>query len=200
MDGTLIDSGNIISNTINYVRVNIGLSPLAKNDILESLNNPDVNSALYFYEVEDFTQEQTDLFHEYYDEHCLTDIRLYEDIKEMLELLSQNKYILSVATNASVEYAKQMLSYLEIDHYFDMVIGASCVENPKPHPDMILKTIDNFEVDKQNVIMVGDSLKDIQSANRANINSILVNWGFSNHNNNSDVIFSVDELLKKIMN
>lgn len=198
MDGTLIDSGNIISNTINYVRVNIGLDALEKDDILESLNNPDINSAEYFYEVDSFTEEQTYLFNEYYDEHCLTDIVLYDGIIDMLDILSKEGYALSVATNASVEYANQMLNYLSIDNYFEMVVGASCVENPKPHPDMLVKTINNLNVDKNDTIMVGDSLKDIQSANSANINSILVNWGFSNHNE-EDALLTVDELVRNIL-
>jgi len=198
MDGTLINSGNIISNTINYVRVNVGLDTLEKNDILESLNNPDIDSAQYFYEVKSFTQEHSNLFNEYYNKNCLNDIVLYDGIKDMLEILSKNGYLLSVATNASVEYANQMLEHLNIFNYFEMVIGASCVKNPKPHPDMIIKTINNLNVDKTNTIMVGDSLKDIQSANSANINSILVNWGFSNHSD-KDAILTVSELTKTIL-
>lgn len=198
MDGTLIDSGNIISNTINYVRVNIGLNPLEKNDILESLNNPDINYAEYFYEVDDFTEQHNILFNEYYNKNCLSDIVLYDGIENMLDILSTKGYILSVATNGSADYANRMLNHLKIDNYFDMVVGANCVKNPKPHPDMLLKIMNNLKIDKDNTIMVGDSLKDIQSANNANINSFLVNWGFSNHNK-EDALLTVDELVKNIL-
>lgn len=198
MDGTLIDSGNIISNTINYVRVNIGLNPLEKNDILESLNNPDINSAKYFYEVDDFTEQHSILFNEYYNKNCLSDIVLYDGIENMLDILSKKGYILSVATNGSFDYANRMLNHLKIDNYFDMIVGANCVKNPKPHPDMLLKIMNNLKIDKDNTIMVGDSLKDIQSANNANINSFLVNWGFSNHNK-EDALLTVDELVKNIL-
>ena len=40
MDGTLIDSGFAITNTINYVRENLGFEKLEKNYILEKVNDP----------------------------------------------------------------------------------------------------------------------------------------------------------------
>ena len=48
MDGTLIDSGFAITNTINYVRENLGFERLEKNYILEKVNDPSINSAEFF--------------------------------------------------------------------------------------------------------------------------------------------------------
>ena len=62
MDGTLIDSGNVISNTINFVRTNLGLPLMPKEDLLKNINNPDINSAKFFYGTQAFTPEQTKLF------------------------------------------------------------------------------------------------------------------------------------------
>ena len=45
MDGTLIDSGNVITNTINFVRNNIGLDSIPKKEMLTQLNNPDINAS-----------------------------------------------------------------------------------------------------------------------------------------------------------
>lgn len=48
--------------------------------------------------------------------------------------------------------------------------------NRKPNPGMILKAIDEFNIDPQNSIMIGDRDSDIEAAQRANIESrILVN-------------------------
>jgi len=38
MDGTLINSGFAITNSINYVRENLGLQRLERNYILEKVN------------------------------------------------------------------------------------------------------------------------------------------------------------------
>lgn len=180
MDGTLIDSGNVISNTINFVRTNLGLDLMPKDELLRNLNNPDINSSKFFYGTKEFTPEQTKLFQEYYDKHCISDIILYDGILEMLDTL-QDKFTLTIATNASVEFANKMCEHLSIHNYFDYVIGANCVQNPKPHPDMLLKTLKTLNYEAKHSILVGDSLKDQKAANAALMDNILVNWGFTNH-------------------
>jgi len=197
MDGTLIDSGNVISNTINYVRTNIGLQAMPKDELLTNINNPDINSAEYFYGTEAFTDEQTKLFGEYYDKNCISDIILYDGISDMLKNIDQY-FTLSIATNASVEFANKMLKHLNIDHHFDMVIGANCVEKPKPHPDMLLNTINKLSHTPNKAILIGDSLKDKQAAQRANMDYILVNWGFTTHTKDK-VVNTTKELNDKLI-
>ena len=197
MDGTLIDSGNVITNTINFVRNNIGLDAIPKDEMLTQLNNPDINAAKFFYGTSSFTDEQTILFGEYYDKNCIKDIILYDGIKEMLESINDH-FTLTIATNASVEFANKMITHLNIDNYFDMVIGANCVKNPKPHPDMIIKTMENLNIEKKKSILIGDSHKDLRAAKAADIDNILVNWGFTNHDK-QEAISSTCELTKRLL-
>jgi phosphoglycolate phosphatase len=200
MDGTLIDSGNVIANTVNFVRGHLGLSQMPKDEMLANMNNPDINSAEFFYGTTEFTDEQTELFTEYYDKHCISDILLYDGILEMLKEVNEH-FTLSVATNASVEFANKMLEFLNIDKYFDMVIGANCVPNPKPHPDMLLKTMKDLEKAPTNSILVGDSHKDTRAAKAASIDSLLVQWGFTDHSNSEfETIHEVGELTNRLLN
>lgn len=200
MDGTLINSGNAISNTINYVRTNLGLNAMTKEELLTNINNPDINSAEFFYGTQVFTEEQTKLFGEYYDEHCISDIILYDGILEMLDNINEH-FTLSIATNASVEFANKMLEYLNIDHYFDMVIGANCVTQPKPHPEMLLNTLDKLSYKANNTILIGDSLKDKRAALDADMDCILVNWGFTTHSKEYEsVVNNTSELSNKLIN
>ena len=194
MDGTLIDSGDVITNTINFVRENLGMEKIDKNTMLTQLNNPDINSAEFFYGTSEFTPKQTELFTEYYDENCVKDIVLYDGIKELLYKLSK-EYILSVATNASSTFAIKMLKALDIEHHFEFVVGADMVDNPKPKPDMLLHIMDKLNIKRDDAILIGDSHKDSRSAIDADINCILVNWGFSYHD---DAVSSTIELDEKI--
>ena len=192
MDGTLIDSGNVITNTINFVRGHLGLKEIEKNLMLEQLNNPDINSPEYFYGTTEFTDEQTALFTEYYDKHCISDIILYDGIKEMLESL-ESHFTLTIATNASRDFAVKMIEHLKINNHFELIVGATCVDNSKPHPDMIYKTLNDLNVINKKAILIGDSHKDKRAANAANIDSILVNWGFTNHKE-GDVVTNTSRL------
>ncbi len=195
MDGTLINSGNIIANTINHVRINSGLEPMEKSYLLENINNPNINSAEFFYGTSYFSDEHTKLFEDYYEEHCVSDIILYDGIIELLEAL-KDKCDLTIATNASTIFAIQMTKHLNIYNYFIDIIGADKVEKAKPDPKMLNILIDKHNFDTNHTILVGDSHKDVLSATNANIDSILVNWGFSTH---KDALHTVPELQEKLL-
>jgi len=197
MDGTLIDSGDVISNTINYVRTNIGLEIMPKDELLTNINNPEINSSEFFYGTNAFTDEQTKLFGEYYDKNCIKDIVLYDGINELLEEVNKH-FTLSIATNASVEFAQKMIEYLNIDHHFDFIIGANEVVTPKPHPEMLLNTVKTLNIDIKDSILVGDSNKDRNAAVACNMDYLLVNWGFTQHNH-ANAISDTSELFEKLL-
>ena len=195
MDGTLIDSGFAITNTINYVRENLGFEKLEKNYILEKVNDPNINSAEFFYGTKEFTPLQTKLFEEYYNQHCLNDLVVYDGIAKLIDDISKD-FTLAVATNANSTYAYKMLNHVGLAKYFPTILGYDSVKNPKPHPEMVYKILDKHNIQKENAKLIGDSHKDIMAATRAGVDSVLVNWGFSNHE--KDAIETVSELEKKI--
>ncbi len=195
MDGTLIDSGFAITNTINYVRENLGFEKLERNHILEKVNDPTINSAEFFYGTKEFTKQQTKLFEEYYNVHCLTDLVIYDGILELVEKLSKN-FTLAVATNANSDYAHKMLNHVGLGQYFETILGYDSVRNPKPHPEMVNKILEKHNISKEHAQLVGDSKKDIMAAQNAGVDWVLVNWGFSNHDN--EAIETVEQLRNKI--
>jgi len=192
MDGTLIDSSNVIVNTINYVRQNIGLDAMEKSYMLQHINDPYINGSEFFYGTESYTDRQNQLFEDYYHKNCITDIELYPEIRELLKELKSDGRTMFVATNASDYFAKKMLNHTEIDSCFKDIVGANLVQNPKPHPDMINKLITDWSLKTGETILIGDSKKDTLSAQNAGIGSILVNWGFSDHK--SEAISEIKDL------
>lgn len=193
MDGTLIDSGELIANTINHVRHFYDLPPMEKGELLRNVNNPHIDAARFFYGTDTFKKKQRDLFSEYYNIHCKSDLRVYDGIPELLQKL-QPKYHLSVATNASSNHANTILKNAKLLEYFELVVGADMVANPKPKPDMLLHTLEKIGVDKSRAYMIGDSQKDRLAAQSAGVRDIMVNWGFSFHED--EVIDDVTQLHK----
>jgi phosphoglycolate phosphatase len=195
MDGTLVDSGTSITNTINHVRKNLGLEKMEKNYILEKVNDPDINTSEFFYGTKEFTNQQRVLFEEHYNANCLNDIELYEGIQKLIDDLSSD-FTLAIATNANSTFAKKMLNHLEIGNYFKTILGYDCVKYAKPHPEMIHKILDKHNIHNKLAQVIGDSHKDTMAAANAGVDSVLVNWGFSNHN--KDAIETIKELEEKI--
>jgi len=195
MDGTLIDSSIAITNTINYVRENLGFERLEKNYILEKVNDPKINAAEFFYGTKEFTDQQTVLFEEYYNKNCLLDLEVYDGISKLVDDL-KNDFTLAVATNANSDFARKMLDHVGLEKNFSSIYGYDSVVNPKPHPEMVYKILERHNIKKENAQLIGDSHKDIIAATKAGVDSVLVNWGFSDHD--KDAIETIEELEKRI--
>lgn len=74
----------------------------------------------------------------------------------------------AMATNRTVS-TRQVLVHFGLDRYFDLVVSASDVENPKPHPDCMDKILSTFDVSPARVLYVGDSSVDEELAMRTGV-------------------------------
>jgi phosphoglycolate phosphatase len=194
MDGTLIDSSQVISNAINHVRKKLGLPPMEREKILVAVNDMHTHSPSYFYEAKEFEERHIVWFQEYYTRYHDKEVALYEGIRLLLDKTKQ-KYQLSLATNAYRQSTLQLLGFVDITHYFDIIVCADDVPNSKPAPDMIYTILKHCKVDPFEAIMIGDSLKDKEAATRAGVETILVDWGFSDL---EDACREVEELERRL--
>jgi phosphoglycolate phosphatase len=79
----------------------------------------------------------------------------------LVDLLKQLQacYRTALATNRTVS-TRQVLAYFHIEEYFDLVVSASDVSFPKPHPEIMELIMDTFRVSPEKVLFVGDSSVD----------------------------------------
>ena len=139
-------------------------------------------------------------FRFYYKDHYLDESYAYKGMKETLIELKQRGYLLAVATNKLDEIAKKMINTL-YPNIFDIVQGNALDKPVKPDPFTINHIIDVLSIDRSGVTYIGDSEVDIESASNADVNLLLVDYGF--HRNNEFVnlypnkhIKSPEELLE----
>ena len=196
MDGTLVDSSITIVNAINYVRKNLNLPPLEEGLILEKVNDPKLNPAEYFYEVEAFTEEHEGWFSEYYTLNHEKELRLYQDIKELLKSLKEEGYKLAIATNSYRGSTLESLGHLNILDYFESLACYDDVGRGKPAPDMLEKNLKEMKIDASDALFIGDSERDMLASKTAQIDYLMINWGFSDY---EDAIHTVADLKKRIM-
>jgi len=191
MDGTLTDSSRVIANSINFVRRRLGLPPMDPAQIVARVNDPHLNAAEYFYETDRFEPRHEAWFAEYYTAHHQEELQLYEGIRELLEWLKRRGCLLAVATNAYRRSTLETLRHLEILKYFDAVASYDDVAAGKPAPDMLLKILRELHCAPGESLFVGDGERDRMAAEAAGIDFVMVDWGFSDHD---DALRSVGEL------
>jgi phosphoglycolate phosphatase len=106
---------------------------------------------------------------------CMTDIGYQKFIKymipekglkDLLVKLKKNGFIRGVATNRTNTMEKVLEDY-DLDSYFEVVVTASKVKNPKPDPEQLLLIMDKFNLQPEQILFIGDSDYDRLAALRA---------------------------------
>jgi len=72
----------------------------------------------------------------------------------------------AIATNRT-DTMEQLLAEFDLDGYFDLIVTSSDVEQPKPHPEVLLKILNYFNLSPHQVIYIGDSQVDELAARAA---------------------------------
>ena len=175
MDGTLIDSANAISSAVNEIRAELKLSPMKREDIMRIINTPQIDWAKELYEMKNFNHSSfKDGFEKYFIKHYQQSVVLFEGIKEILDFLKEQKCYLAIATNAPQSSLTQILNKHNILPYFDKILGVSVGIEPKPSP-MMLHLLKE-EALYQTSLFIGDSAKDKEAAQRADIPYYHAKW------------------------
>lgn len=74
----------------------------------------------------------------------------------------------AISTNRSTTIG-QVLKLFRLESLFDVVVSSLDVKHPKPHPESVFKILGHFEVGPGQVLYVGDSEVDAQTARNAGV-------------------------------
>ncbi|MBS9338077.1 HAD-IA family hydrolase [Fructobacillus sp. M2-14] len=102
---------------------------------------------------------------------------LFPRIMETLEeLVSEEKKLYVVSSKHSTALLRN-LETLGINQLFTKVIGSDHVEHFKPAPDGVLAVIESGHLNKDDSIMIGDAIFDLQMGKSAGVHTGAVAWG-----------------------
>ena len=68
------------------------------------------------------------------------------------------------------------LKLTKLDQFFDVVVTLDDVENAKPHPEPVLKALEQLGSSPEEAIMVGDNHHDIEAGKNAGTKTAGVSW------------------------
>lgn len=87
---------------------------------------------------------------------------------------------LGIVTTKTGLYSRELMEHFGVMDYFEVLIGREHVENPKPHPEPIVKALELMKAAKESAWMIGDTRLDIEASYRAGIESVAVTSGYDN--------------------
>lgn len=128
------------------------------------------------------TETEIDLCHQllmnYYREHPVDKTVLYQGIEEVLRQVKEKGMKTAVLSNKADELTQKIIERLGIKTYFDHVLGSRAEFPRKPNPCSAMYLADRLGCLPENILYIGDSGVDMQTAKAAQMTSIGVCWGF----------------------
>ena len=182
LDGTLINSIEDLGQAANYALSKNGFPTHSlasypffvgngvRNLIRKALPEENRNDTTIDSLLKDFK--------EYYDDHNVDSTKPYDGIMELLKQLQEQGVKLAVASNKYQKATEKIVSQLFPDIKFVSVQGQQDGVNVKPDPSIVFNILGVALVPKAEVLYVGDSGVDMETARRACVDSVGVTWGF----------------------
>jgi len=169
-DGVMFDSFEANLTFYDRIMAMLGKPPLDRGNleqmrVLHTYANRDV-LAWFFPREDDFSAAVHAASAIDYRE-LVPFMRMEEGFRETLELL-HDRVGLAVCTNRSTSMDTVLASF-DLAQYFGIVMTASRVANPKPHPEPLLRVLDHYRIGPGEAVFVGDSLVDRQAAEAAGV-------------------------------
>jgi len=106
-----------------------------------------------------------------------------EGVSDYLKAAKRAGCKLALATSSATSHYLPVLKRLNIDSYFDCMIGAEEIEaeNRKPAPDVYLRVLSELKVNAENAIAFEDSPPGVSAAKSAGITTIAVTNFLTRH-------------------
>jgi phosphoglycolate phosphatase len=185
LDGTLVDSLPDLALSVNQAFAEIGLPQAPEELVLTWIGNgADVLiSRAIAWSGATLDDEQVKQlkrrFGFYYGENICNKSRLFPHVKETLEKLKAQGYILAVVTNKPTKHVQPVLAAFGIDHLFSELLGGQSLPAIKPHPAPLYYLCGKFGIYPKQLLFVGDSKNDILAAHNAGCAVIGLTYGYN---------------------
>lgn len=108
-----------------------------------------------------------------YDERICAETRLFPGIAELLARLGRPW---GIVTNKALRFTQRIVAALKLEPA--CVVGGDSTPHLKPHPAPLLLASEQLSIPCQNIVYLGDDLRDVQAARAAGMRAVAVEWGY----------------------
>ena len=182
LDGTLLDTIADLAESANYALKQLDY-PTHPVDAIRTFVGNGINKLLEralpaHEQTEENIMRMRSHFVPYYDIHNADLSTPYPGIVSLLEDLQAKGILIAVASNKYQEATVKLVKQYFPDIDFIEILGQREGINVKPDPSIVFDILQKADVSKEDVLYVGDSGVDMQTAINAGVDAVGVTWGF----------------------
>lgn len=178
-DGTLGDTRKLIVDTMRQTIVELQLPERTDDECAAMIGLPLRQT---FTDLIPMTEEMGDRCVEVY--RRLFDVNnrpgvvpVFPNVVSTIEALHRGGLLLTIASSRLRKSLVGFLEQMDLCRYIPYVISVDDVENAKPAPDMVLKTLRENNLRPDEAVVVGDTVFDILMAHNAGVKAVGVTYG-----------------------
>ena len=208
LDGTLLNTIADLANSTNHALKKLGY-PIHKIEEYNFMVGNGINKLFERALPEGEKTEENVLrvrqeFVPHYDKHNADESKPYPGIPTLLEALQTKGIQLAVASNKYQAATEKLVAHYFPNIQFIAVLGQRDGVKVKPDPAIVEDILRIANVEKKEVLYVGDSGVDMQTAINAGVTSCGVTWGFRPRKElegfHPDYIIDTAEVVKSMIN
>ena len=182
LDGTLIDSSEGITKSTQYALAHYGIIENDLSKFYKFIGPPLVASFKKYY---DFSEEQAveavAVYRERYNKIGLFECSLYPGVRECIEKLKAQGYLIGMASSKPEVSCRRILEHFGILELFDDVVGATFDGRIDTKEEVLNEVMRRWsDVPKDEMCLIGDTMFDVEGANQVGIRTVAVTFGFGN--------------------
>ena len=182
LDGTLLDTISDLAVATNHALMQLGY-PTHETEVIRTFVGNGINKLLERAlpaneRTEENVMRMRTHFIPYYDAHNADLSAPYPGIVSLLEALQEKGLQLAVASNKYQEATAKLVEQYFPTISFIEVLGQRDGIAVKPDPIIVFDILKKTDVSKEEVLYVGDSGVDMQTAQNAGVDAVAVTWGF----------------------
>lgn len=180
LDGTLIDSARLTGSILDQMLEERGAARKADRDQIRSMDAVGGEAMIGAVMGKYCTTPAADL-EEFRARHRVIEIPStlpFPGVTEALEQLRRNGTLLAICSNKPQFLCEKILGALRLDHHFSAIIGSGFSRPRKPHPAGAMLALAALGSSNAETLFCGDSLVDLATAEAAQLDALLVSWGY----------------------
>lgn len=180
LDGTLIDSSEGITKSVQYALQHFGIQEKNLEKLYPFIGPPLMDSFERYYGfTEEMAKEAVVQYRKRYTDIGIFECRLYPGVKDVLAQLKQQGYRIGMASSKPEEACRRILEHFEILDDFDDVVGATFDGRISTKEQVLAEVFRRWEdIPSQRMCLIGDTIFDVEGANSHDIPCIAVSFGF----------------------
>lgn len=186
LDGTMVHTAPDFHVAINRMRSDLSLAPVDIDTVVNSIGKGS-ETLLHNMLALDFDKQGIARHFDFalgrYQAHYLDingdNATVYQDVHAGLEAMRNKGLRLACVTNKPVAFAVALLEKTGLQDYFEITYGGDSLPRKKPDPLPMLTVCQDFGLEPQQMVAIGDSINDSQAARAAGCLVISVPYGYN---------------------